>query len=60
MTRGWPLFVLVCGLAAAPYAWPSLSFWPVLGLLVLWALTTNASAGRSSGEAASSTGERGD
>jgi len=39
MTRGGPLFLLVCALGAAPYAFPALSFWPVLGLLVLMALT---------------------
>lgn len=37
--RGLPLFALVCTLAAAPYAFPLLGIWPVLGLLALMALT---------------------
>lgn len=38
-TQGWPLFLIVCALAVAPYAFPALGFWPVLGLLVLVVLT---------------------
>ena len=39
MTHGWPLFVTVCALAVLPYAYPQTGYWPVLGLLVLVALT---------------------
>jgi hypothetical protein len=33
------LFLFVCVLAVAPYALPVLGPWPVVALLVLWALT---------------------
>ena len=39
MLRGLPVFLAVCVLAVLPYAYPQTSFWPVLGLLVLMALT---------------------
>lgn len=48
------LFLLVCVLVAAPIAFPGLGAWPVVALLVLWALTptSKASADRKSREAA--------
>jgi hypothetical protein len=62
VTRGWPLFVVICALACAPLVDRRLGqiAVAVLGVLYLLTLTSikQASAGRSSGEAVQTTRER--